>query len=89
MLIVAKLASRRTVVDHFVEEGTQGLHYCRLEPRSDAIVGEIEGGNLGQPNDVAAAAVAAEAVAKLGQLHDRTRMLANTIIEPVRVRVLI
>lgn len=35
MLLVAKLASRHTVVDHFVEDGTQGLHYCRLEPRHD------------------------------------------------------
>lgn len=32
---MAKLTSRHTVTDHFVEEGTQGLHYCRLEPRSD------------------------------------------------------
>ena len=35
VLLVAKLASRHTVVDHFVEDGTQGLHYCRLEPRHD------------------------------------------------------
>lgn len=35
MLLDAKLTTRQTVVDHFVEEGTQGLHYCRLELRSD------------------------------------------------------
>ncbi|CAN0177292.1 unnamed protein product [Scytosiphon promiscuus] len=35
VLLVAKLTSRNTVIDHFVEEGTQGLHYCRLEERVD------------------------------------------------------
>eukprot|EP00752_Nemacystus_decipiens_P003471 g3206.t1 len=35
VLLVAKLTSRHTVTDHFVEEGTQGLHYCRLEARTD------------------------------------------------------
>lgn len=32
---MAKLTSRHTVTEHFVEEGTQGLHYCRLEERRD------------------------------------------------------
>ena len=35
VLLVAKLTSRHTVTDHFVEEGTQGLHYCRLAERTD------------------------------------------------------
>ncbi|CAM9494516.1 unnamed protein product, partial [Sphacelaria rigidula] len=35
VLLDAKLVSRQTVADHFVEEGTQGLHFCRLEPRID------------------------------------------------------
>eukprot|EP00903_Cladosiphon_okamuranus_P020079 g18443.t1 len=35
VLLVAKLTSRHTVTDHFVEEGTQGLHYCRVEERRD------------------------------------------------------
>lgn len=32
---MAKLTSRHTVTEHFVEEGTQGLHYCGLEERRD------------------------------------------------------
>ncbi|CAM9465016.1 unnamed protein product [Choristocarpus tenellus] len=35
VLLEAKLIGRYTVVDHFVEEGTQGLHYCQLEARGD------------------------------------------------------
>jgi Lon protease-like protein len=31
----ATLLSRHQIVDHFVEEGTQGLHYCRLIPYKD------------------------------------------------------
>ena len=46
---MAKLTSRHTVTDHFVEEGTQGLHYCRLEARTDdpPPVGERPGRQAG------------------------------------------
>ncbi|CAN0073438.1 unnamed protein product, partial [Discosporangium mesarthrocarpum] len=37
VLLEAKLLGRHVVVDHFVEEGTQGLHYCMLEEREDEI----------------------------------------------------
>lgn len=39
-LIEAALASRQKIIDHFVEEGTQGLHFCRLEPLNDISVDE-------------------------------------------------
>jgi len=31
----ARLSSRMTISDHYIEEGTQGLHFCRLTPLSD------------------------------------------------------
>ena len=42
VLLAAKLISRKTVVESFVEEGTQGLHYCRLEERGDEPLGDEE-----------------------------------------------
>lgn len=68
---MAKLTSRHTVTDHFVEEGTQGLHYCRLEARSD---------------EPPAAGSDPDPAARLEELHARTRELARRVIEPVTVR---
>ena len=34
-IIQAKISSRRVITDHYVEEGTQGLHFCRLAPFED------------------------------------------------------
>ena len=34
-LLEAKLEGRYRILEHFVEDGTQGLHYCRMEPFSD------------------------------------------------------
>jgi len=34
-LLEAQLLQRQKIVEHFVEEGTQGLHYCRTEVFSD------------------------------------------------------
>lgn len=39
-LIEAALAARHKIIDHFVEEGTQGLHFCRLEPLKDNEIDE-------------------------------------------------
>ncbi|CAM9847594.1 unnamed protein product, partial [Phaeothamnion confervicola] len=36
VLLEAKLIGRHRVADHFVEDGTQNLHYCRLEELMDA-----------------------------------------------------
>lgn len=33
---------RDTGQDHFVEDGTQGLHYCQLEPYEDAVLDETD-----------------------------------------------
>lgn len=68
---MAKLSCRHTVIDHFVEEGTQGLHYCRLEERSD------------EPPPPAGTAAATG----LEELHARTRQLIQRVIEPVAVGV--
>ena len=34
-MIQATIMGRQTITDHYVEEGTQGLHYCRLQPLTD------------------------------------------------------
>ena len=34
-LLEAKLEGRFRILEHFVEDGTQGLHYCRMEPFAD------------------------------------------------------
>ena len=34
-MIQAKIGKRYTITEHYVEEGTQGLHYCRLAPLHD------------------------------------------------------
>lgn len=34
-LLEAKLEGRFRILEHHLEEGTQGLHYCRMEPISD------------------------------------------------------
>jgi len=34
-VLEAKLTSRHIIVDHYVEEGTQGLHFCRLQKLDD------------------------------------------------------
>ena len=34
-ILEAKLISRHIIVDHYVEEGTQGLHFCRLQKLED------------------------------------------------------
>ena len=34
-LLEAKLEGRYRILEHFVEDGTQGLHYCRMEPFCD------------------------------------------------------
>lgn len=34
-ILEATLSKRCRVVEHYVEEGTQGLHYCRLDPFRD------------------------------------------------------
>lgn len=56
------------MADSFVEEGTQGLHFCRVETRADD-----------PPID-------ANAAAKLEKLYERTRLLAQRVVRPVRVR---
>lgn len=35
-LLEAKLTTRSEITDHFVEDGTQGLSFCRVKPMSDA-----------------------------------------------------
>jgi hypothetical protein len=35
-LIKAKISNRFIVAEHFVEEGTQGLHFARLDKLTDA-----------------------------------------------------
>ena len=45
-MLSAKLASRSLISDHFVEDGTQGLHYCRLQPLSDAPVAVHQQGQM-------------------------------------------
>lgn len=37
-LLEAKMKGRYRIVDHYVENGTQGLHYCRLEPLFDDLL---------------------------------------------------
>lgn len=37
-IVEANLCKRSRVVEHYVEDGTQGLHYCRLEPLPDDVV---------------------------------------------------
>jgi len=37
-LLEATLRGRYKIVDHYVEEGTQGLHFCRLDPLHDTPV---------------------------------------------------
>lgn len=37
VLVVVKLTSRVTVMCHFIEEGTQGLHYCRVKTKTDEV----------------------------------------------------
>lgn len=34
-ILEAKLTSRHIIVDHYIEEGTQGLHFCRLQKLED------------------------------------------------------
>ena len=41
-LLQALLTGRYLLTDHFVEEGTQGLHYCRLSPLKDEPMSEEE-----------------------------------------------
>lgn len=37
-LLEARLEGRYKITEHFVEEGTQGLHYCRMEPFCDTMI---------------------------------------------------
>ena len=39
-MIQAKIGKRYTITEHYVEEGTQGLHYCRLAPLHDDAMDE-------------------------------------------------
>jgi Lon protease-like protein len=41
-ILEATLCKRSRVVEHYVEEGTQGLHYCRLERIHDDTVPEAQ-----------------------------------------------
>ncbi|CAM9955345.1 unnamed protein product [Ectocarpus sp. 6 AP-2014] len=67
VLLKAKLISRQTVIDHFVEEGTQGLHFCRVEARGDEAPSNEQNGN---------------ASARVEELHARTRRLIQDAIGP-------
>ncbi|CAM9795495.1 unnamed protein product [Ectocarpus sp. 13 AM-2016] len=67
VLLKAKLISRQTVIDHFVEEGTQGLHFCRVEARGDEPPSNEQNGN---------------ASARVEELHARTRRLILDAIGP-------
>lgn len=67
MLLDAKLTSRHTVAEQFVEDGTQGLHYCRVEARGDE-----------PPSDD-------KTTVRLAELERTTRVLAERVIEPVKV----
>eukprot|EP01032_Pedospumella_encystans_P015720 gene15720-17966_t len=45
-IVEANLCKRSRVVEHYVEDGTQGLHYCRLEPLPDDVVAPDQLGEL-------------------------------------------
>lgn len=39
VMVKSKLVGRYHILDDFVEDGTQGLHYCQLEPYEDTVLG--------------------------------------------------
>lgn len=48
VLLEAEIKSRHMIVDHFVESGTQGLHFCRLEELHDELVASEDLPAIGQ-----------------------------------------
>ncbi|CAN0437853.1 unnamed protein product, partial [Ectocarpus fasciculatus] len=53
VMVKTKLAGRHTVVEDFVEAGTEDLHYCQLEPFDDD---PLEEGDVGELEDLHARA---------------------------------
>lgn len=45
-LLEATLCKRSRIVEHYIEEGTRGLHCCRIEPFHDEAVSEDRQGEL-------------------------------------------
>eukprot|EP00904_Undaria_pinnatifida_P009600 jgi/Undpi1/5770/HiC_scaffold_2.g01044.m1 len=53
VMVKSKLVGRYHIQDDFVEDGTQGLHYCQLEPYEDAV---LEGGDASELEELHAKA---------------------------------
>lgn len=79
-LIESSLANRHKIISHFVETGTQGLHFCSLEPYCDAPIASDNADALAE-----AAAIVSHVTAVYNDISTRHPNILKTFGKPPQV----